>query len=188
MLKDSIKIIKRLETYLRRGGYRKFEPFSLEKDKIHLLVFLIKTKKQTIVNALVLAPLQFIQNELDPRIQQIAEDKFYIGVFVNDKKNIIYNSDKQNLNVEYSYSKPFWFLSNYYLGIELKDQTINQLVKARTLKNALSILIIDLVLLFGAWMIYRNLKIWDPQPKSRPQAGSTWVSNPSPGRFWWWGV
>lgn len=157
LLKDSSKTINKLERYLR-SGYPKVEPFNLQDENHQLLVFLIKTKNKTIVNALVLNPLEFISNVLDPRIQQIAQDKFYIGAYFKNKENVVYNSDKHLLKAEFTYSKPFWYFTNYYIGIELKDQTINELVKSRSINNIYLILIIDLVLLFGALLINRNIK------------------------------
>lgn len=156
-IKDSTKTIKKLKRYLE-GDYRKIEPFHLGSSDVQLLVFLVSAKGKTIVNALVLNSLNFIKEVLDPKIQEIAQDKFYIGAFLNNKENIVYNSDKQKLDINYQYSKPFWFLDNYYLGIESKDKTIHELVQSRSMKNLYIILIIDFVLLIGAWMIYRNMK------------------------------
>jgi len=174
LLKDSSKVLSKLERYIK-DGYPKVEPFDLNDSTTQLLVFLIKTKDKTIVNALVLNPLQFIEDILDPKIQEITQDEFYIGVFLDNKTNIVYNSDKKVGSVEYTYSRPFWLFSNYYLGIELKDQTINQLVKSRSIKNIYIIAIIDLVLLFGAWLIYRNLK----KQMELAQLKSDFISNVS---------
>ena len=174
LLRDSSKTLKKLERYIK-ANYRKIEPFDLNDNNIQLLVFLIKTKEKTIVNALVLYSLQFIEDVLDPKIQEISQDKFYIGAFIDTSTNVIYNSDKKVAQVEFKHHKPFWFFSNYYFGIELKDQTINQLVESRSMKNIYVIIIIDLVLLLGVWIIYRNLK----KQMELAQLKSDFISNVS---------
>ncbi len=174
LLKDSIQIINKLEKYIK-GNYRKIESFSMNNNNYQLLVFLIKAKERTIVNALVLKSLEFIEDVLDPKIQEISRDKFYIGAFIDTSTNVIYNSDKRAENVEFTHSKPFWFFSNYYLGIELKDQSINQLVRSKSRQDIFIIAIIDLVLLFGAWLIYRNLK----KQMELAQLKSDFISNVS---------
>jgi two-component system phosphate regulon sensor histidine kinase PhoR len=44
------------------------------------------------------------------------------------------------------------------MGIELKDITIADLARERIRKNLLLIGIMDIILLFGAWLIFRNIK------------------------------
>jgi two-component system phosphate regulon sensor histidine kinase PhoR len=173
-LKDSAQIVKKLERYIEEN-YQKVEPFDLKNNDIQVLVFIIKTEEQTIVNALVLNSLEFIEDVLDPKIQQISQDKFYIGAFIDTSSNVIYNSDKKAEKVEFIHNKPFWFFSDYYLGIELKGQSISQVVKARSRQNIYIIAIIDLVLLFGAWLIYRNLK----KQMELAQLKSDFISNVS---------
>ena len=174
LLKDSIKIIKKLDRYIK-ANYRKFEPFDLNNNEIQLLVFLTNTNEKTIVNALIINPLQFIEEDLDPRIQEISQDKFFIGAFIDNPANIVYNSDKKVEKVKFKHSKPFWLLSDYYLGIELKDKTISELVRSRTITNIYIIVIIDLVLLFGAWLIYHNVK----KQMELAQLKSDFISNVS---------
>ncbi len=174
LLKDSVQIIRKLEQYIK-ANYPKVEPFNVNNNNIQVLVFLIKTEEQTIVNALVLNSLEFIEDVLDPKIQQISQDKFYIGAFIDTSTNVVYNSDKRAEKVEFKHNKPFWFFSNYYLGIELKGQSISQVIKARSRQNIYIIAIIDLVLLFGAWLIYRNLK----KQMELAQLKSDFISNVS---------
>ncbi len=174
LLKDSSKSIIKLEKYIEEN-YRKIEPFKLNDKNIQLLVFLIKTKEEIVINALILNSLQFIEDVLDSRIQQIAQDEFYIGAFIDTSTNIVYNSDKTVQDVEFKHSKPFWLLSDYYLGIELKNETISELVQARTITDIYVIAFIDLVLLFGAWLIYRSIK----KQMELAQLKSDFISNVS---------
>jgi two-component system, OmpR family, phosphate regulon sensor histidine kinase PhoR len=149
--------IRRLQSYLK-GGYRKIQSYELDSNGLQLLVFLDESKTGVIINSLVIDPRQFVNKVLDPKIQEIAQDKFYITAFYKTENNIIYNSNKKNQIKQPKHFKPFWLLSDYYVGIELKDRTINDVARERSLRNIYLIVFIDLILMAGAWLIYRNIK------------------------------
>jgi len=157
VLTNNIGAIERLSTYLE-VGYRKISSFKLEDKDQRLIVFLSKKGKEVVVNAVVVSPTRFIQEVLDPKIQEISQDKFYIGAFYKTEADIFYNSDKQYSPKKFEFSKPIWFFDMYHLGIELKNQTIKELVESRARKNIYLMIFVDLVLLFGAWLISRNVK------------------------------
>ncbi len=54
--------------------------------------------------------------------------------------------------------RPFWLLKKYQMGIQLKDITIADLARERRQKNLLLIGFMDLILLSGAWLIFRNIR------------------------------
>ncbi len=174
ILKSNSKILKRLKTYLT-GSYRKIESFELKKENYQLLVFAIEIKRTYYFVNVILNSKKFINEVLDPKIQEIAQDKFYISAFYKSLNNNIYNSDKQHIQQNIEHKKAFWFLRNYYLGIELKNSTIKELVRARAKKNIYLIVAVDLVLLFGAWLIYRNIK----KQMELAQIKSDFISNVS---------
>lgn len=156
LVKQNRKISSQLTRYIDEG-YRKLEPFKLEKCSLQLIVFAVVVHGEKRIVALGFNPQQFIHEVLDPKIQEITQDKFYIGAMDNATQGVIYNSDKGFTPKGFKYKKAFWLLSDYHIGIELKDQTINELVKARSRKNLYLIIIIDFVLIFGAVLIYRNI-------------------------------
>jgi len=157
VLNKNIGAIERLTTYLE-VGYRKISSFNLEEKDQRLIVFLSKKGKDVVINAFVVSPTHFIQEVLDPKIQEISQDKFYIGAFYKTEDHIFYNSDKQYSPKKFEFSKPIWFFDRYHLGIELKNQTIKELVVSRARKNIYLMILVDLVLLFGAWLIFRSIK------------------------------
>jgi two-component system phosphate regulon sensor histidine kinase PhoR len=54
--------------------------------------------------------------------------------------------------------EPFWLFTNYMMGIELKDITIADLTKERVKRNLIINGLMDIILLSGAWIIFRNVK------------------------------
>jgi two-component system, OmpR family, phosphate regulon sensor histidine kinase PhoR len=166
--------LERLKSYLN-AGYPKIQSFALDSSAAQLMVFLSKTEKGIWINTILLDPDKFIRIILDPKIQEIAQDKFYISAYNKAKDKIIYTSDKKNSTVKITHFRPFWLINNYYIGIELKNQTITDLAKTRSIRNIYLVAFIDLILLLGAWMIYRNIK----KQMELSQLKSDFVSNVS---------
>jgi two-component system, OmpR family, phosphate regulon sensor histidine kinase PhoR len=156
LLKNNSKTIKQLQTYLR-GGYRKVEPIGSTNVNLQWIVFLTHIKDKEIINVLVIDPEQFIKQVLDPKIQQIAKGKFDIAAYRSGEALPFYTSNKQNDARKINNKAPFWLLTNYFMGIELKDATIADLTKDRVKRNLLVIGFMDLILLFGVWLIFRNV-------------------------------
>jgi two-component system, OmpR family, phosphate regulon sensor histidine kinase PhoR len=166
--------LKRLQTYMR-GGYRKIETIGNANSKMQWIVFFTHSEDQDIINVLVIDPEKFISQVLDPKIQEIAKGKFYIVAYRTGEALPFYTSNKQHYSGSINDKKPFWLLKNYLMGIELKDITIADLARERIRKNLLLIGLMDLILLSGAWLIFRNFK----KQVELSQLKSDFVSNVS---------
>ena len=94
---------------------------------------------------------------LDPKIQEIAKDKFHIVAYRAGDEVPFYTSNKQVKYRKDFREKPFWLLKDYQMGIELRDITIADLARDRSKRNLLLIGLMDIILLFGAWLIFRNI-------------------------------
>ncbi len=148
--------IRRLQTYMR-GGYRKIETVGNPGRDMQWIVFLTRLDDRDIINVLILDPGKFISQVLDPKIQEIARGKFHIVAYRAGDKEPFYSSDKQQSTGNVSEKRPFWFLKDYTMGIVLKEMTIADLARERIRRNLLLIGLMDVILLLGAWLIYRNI-------------------------------
>jgi len=151
------KTLQQLQTYMR-GGYRKIETIGKAGRDMQLIVFYTLIKDQYVINVLVLDPGKFISQVLDPKIQEIAKDKFYIVAYRAGEDLPFYTSDKQYNPGRIDDKEPFWLLKDYLMGIELKDLTIADLARERTKRNFILVVLMDTVLLIGTWLIFRNVK------------------------------
>lgn len=151
------KTLQQLQTYMR-GGYRKIETIGKAGRDMQLIVFYTLIKDQYVINVLVLDPGKFISQVLDPKIQEIAKDKFYIVAYRAGEDLPFYTSDKQYNPGRIDDKEPFWLLKDYLMGIELKDLTIADLARERTKRNLILVVLMDTVLLIGTWLIFRNVK------------------------------
>jgi two-component system phosphate regulon sensor histidine kinase PhoR len=168
------KTLQQLQTYMR-GGYRKIETIGKTDRDMQLIVFYTLVKDQYLINVLVIDPGKFISQVLDPKIQEIAKDKFYIVAYRAGEDLPFYTSNKQYNPGKIDDKEPFWLLKDYLMGIEMKDLTIADLARERTKRNLILIVLMDTVLLLGTWLIFRNVK----RQVELSQMKSDFVSNVS---------
>ncbi len=157
MLQKNSTVIEQLQTYLK-AGYRKIISIGNTGNEMQCIVFLTLVKNEEIINVLVIDPVRFINKVLDPKIQEIAKGKFHIAAYHLGDQVPFYTSNKQYIPGNIDDKEPFWLLKNYTMGIELKDATIADLTKDRIRRNLVMIGLVDLILLFGAALIFRNVR------------------------------
>ncbi len=138
-------------------------------------MFLSKVNGNEIINVLVIKPEAFISQVLDPKMQEIARGKFYIAAYREGEEKPFYLTNKQIDAGKVSNKKPFWLMKDYKMGIELKNLTISDLARDRMKRNLMVIGIMDLLLIFGAWLIFRNIS----KQVELSQLKSDFVSNVS---------
>jgi two-component system phosphate regulon sensor histidine kinase PhoR len=168
------KTLQQLQTYIREG-YRKIETIGKAGRDMQLIIFYTLIKDQYIINVLIIDPVKLISQVLDPKIQEIAKDKFYIVAYRAGEDLPFYTSNKQYNPGKIDDKEPFWLLKDYLMGIELKDFTIADLARDRTKRNLILVVLMDAVLLFGTWLIFRNVK----RQVELSQMKSDFVSNVS---------
>jgi two-component system phosphate regulon sensor histidine kinase PhoR len=156
ILNSNSRSIKQLQTY-KKEGYRKIEPIADNRNDVQWIVFLTSVNNRAVINLLVIDPGIFIGQVLDPKIQEIAKGKFHIAAYRKGEDLPFYTSNKQYNPGKINDRAPFWLMTNYLMGIELTDITIADLSRERVKRNLILIGLMDLILLFGAWLIIRNV-------------------------------
>ena len=156
LLKSNSKTLLQLQSYIKRG-YRKIETIGNAGSDLQLIVFISLVKNEENIIVLVIDPEKFISQVLDPKIQEIAKDKFHIAAYRKGENLPFYTSDKQYNPEKITEKEPFWLLKGYLMGIELKDLTIADLARERKKRDLILTGLMDIILLFGAWLIFRNV-------------------------------
>jgi two-component system, OmpR family, phosphate regulon sensor histidine kinase PhoR len=156
-LANNSKTINQLQTFMA-NGYRKIEPIKNTGKNSQWIVFLTHFNEKEVINILVIDPEKFISQVLDPKIQKIAKGKFDIAAYRSGEDLPFYTAMKKSGSRKISEREPFWLFTNYMMGIELKDITIADLTKERVKRNLIIIGLMDIILLSGAWIIFRNVK------------------------------
>ena len=152
--------LARLKSYQREGYIRK-EPLGKLQSEGPLanhsgLLFLLEEGQQYQVCMLVLSPGLFITQNLAQKIQSVAQESFIISAY--DDANDLQIALTDSIAGQVPNKRPLWLLPDYSLGIVLKGETIQDLAKTRTINNLLILLGVDLILLIGLFLIYRNIK------------------------------
>ena len=176
ILETNRSSVYRLIQYID-GGYRKIQPIDIEIPNHSLFLFAYQKSADSIgVCGIVVNTQGFIRENLGPKIQAVAQDQFYLSVFelASDTEvfsNELYETEDKNIE----HKKALWLMPDYLLGIQLKGETIEDLVKRRTRFNIWIIVIIDIIMILAAGFVYRGVR----QQMKLAQIKSEFVSNVS---------
>ena len=140
-------------------GYNKIEPINdtLKKNS-QFLFFVVSENSQKRIYGFNINTYQFIQTVLGPKIQRTSEEKFLISVKNTIRDELTYTTDSADAFSDEQIYKSIWLLPGYELGIQLKDETIETLVHKRTRTNMMLIIGLVVILLLGAWLVFKNIK------------------------------
>ena len=146
----------------QRVEYRKIEPLafndSLEKEVPVVLAFITKDYAAVPrIVGIVLDERSFIHDILLRKLGEAAGDEFVLAA-INRKTGKVADATSPVLRDEIKQEKPLWLFPDYTLGIRLKGRTIDELVESRFYRNMTIIIILDIVLLAGVFLIYRTLR------------------------------
>ncbi|HYF67508.1 MAG TPA: HAMP domain-containing sensor histidine kinase [Ohtaekwangia sp.] len=180
--------IDRLVSY-HEGGFRKMEPLdsTLNGNRIPIMFVLDEGAGTYKLAVLIIDLSQFIRNILGPKMQAISQDKFVIAAFNSMDKSLIYSTESIRHGspvtsasayqaVQHnSQKKALWLLPGYYLGISLKEVTIDDLVKDRITTTIVILSLLILTLVVGIVFLYRNIK----REMDLSEAKAAFVSNVS---------
>jgi len=151
-------LIKRLFTY-KQAGYSKLEPVKTDSTEEGAILLFIEETPSGVkrITGMLIDPKVFTYRILSPKLQEIARDEFVISVLM-PTENFQFNSTNDFVVREVQQERPLWMFPDYKIGISLVGQTIEELVQQRALTNILLIGLLTLVLILGAWIVYRNIK------------------------------
>jgi len=168
--------IYRLIQYLD-GGYRKIQPIDLSLPNNSLFLFAYKDlERKTGICGILVNTRGFIKENLGPKIQSVAQNKFYLSVFEKSSQDEVYSNELYPTDEKkIEHKNDLWLMPDYQLGIQLKGETIEDLVEQRSNFNIWAIVIMDLILILAAWFVYRGVR----QQLKLAQIKSEFVSNVS---------
>lgn len=155
--------IHRLIKY-KKSGFQKIEPLSLpDSSQQHIILAFILNEATggKIVGGIGLNPSAFITETLSPKLQTVARDKFIISAYEKGIDPPVYSTRDTISDLDYrsrAVTKDFWILPGHYLGISLKGDSIDKIVKERTYLNLGLILLLNVVLILGVWLVFKNVK------------------------------
>jgi signal transduction histidine kinase len=146
---------------LQKAEYRKLEPVIVSgrdtSNKQIALLFLGVTRSSTYLLGVILEPASFIREVLSGRINEVAGDEFVLAVVQRGESVPVYSNVPVEVN-DLRQRKELWLFPDYTLGIRVQGETIDEVVRARFYRNMFLLLLLDLILIGGAWIVYRTLR------------------------------
>lgn len=148
-----------------RANYRKISSARLvnsAEEQSLMLFFILKNPSPQghTLAGIVIDPGLFIEMNLGPRLQTIAQEKFVISAFHQSVDEPVYTTTDSLSTDEnaIAITKDFWILPDYYLGIGSEGESIFEIVRSRTLLNVGLLVFMLVVLGVGLFLIYRNVR------------------------------
>jgi two-component system, OmpR family, phosphate regulon sensor histidine kinase PhoR len=147
---------------LWNSGYRKLEGLPLadgpDPDTLIMLAFVASPAGalSDTIAGIVLNPDRFVRSVLAQKITEGAGEEFQLAVFRRGTADPIFTTG--TAPPERYQRKQLWLFPHLSLGIQLRGTTIEDLVRSRFRRNLVLILMLDAVLLAGAWLVYRTLR------------------------------
>jgi two-component system phosphate regulon sensor histidine kinase PhoR len=160
LLRAQQQTVERL-THLQETGYRKIEGVSVDESKggktTCLLFVLDLASGRPLVTGIVLDAESFVRDVLRQKLNEAAGDEFILSVVRKDNNLQVYATGPLRPGEERQI-KDLWLFPDYSLGIRLKGQTIEELVRERFYRNLSLLMILDIMIVIGVWFVYRTVR------------------------------
>ncbi len=150
--------IAQLQRY-SKSGYRKLIGIDLDyNEHTSMMVFVTEHEGRQFLNLIILDAFRYIQEVLSPRLQMVAGDNLIIVVTHQKTQKVIASSLLNTVPDQVVKEQSIWWLPDYVLGIQPQGISISDLAQKRASQNISLLLLVDVLLIFGAWLFYRNVK------------------------------
>lgn len=154
VMKGHKEKIERLFHY-QTFSYQKLEPVVLSDST--LLILFTPASRRPLVVGIVINSTQFINSVIGKRLSDLARDEFVLAVVKQSSNTIVFSTSDFSLT-EPAQQRLLWIFPDHVVKIKLKGTTVQQLAAERFNRNLVLILILDVVLILGAWFIFRTIK------------------------------
>ncbi|MBD3225553.1 MAG: sensor histidine kinase, partial [Caldithrix sp.] len=162
LLQESLKrqrsVIKQL-VQNKRQGYTKIESMTMNKTLPNQFTLLFVADTPPIgkyIVGMVINQQSFIQTVLGPKIEEFAGQQFDLGIFDDRSGREIFASGSFSIN-KVQIKRKLWVFPNLYLGINLRGQTISELVQKRFYQSLVFMVFLNIILIAGAIFLYRSI-------------------------------
>ncbi len=136
-------------------SYRKLEPI-ISSDSTLIILFIPLNSLSQVVGIIVHNE-RFINDIIGKKLIDIAQNDFILSV---DRLSTATNvfSTLPSTNEGFSQQRPLWIFPDYSVKIRLRGTTLQEAAKDRFTTNVALIIVLDVILLAGAFFVYRLVK------------------------------
>jgi two-component system, OmpR family, phosphate regulon sensor histidine kinase PhoR len=165
----------RIEEVLRRNGevidrvnrykqleYRRMETIALDDtastNETLLVIFRLESERfAPRLGGMVVNEPFFIRTVLGPRLRGAIGEEFSAAVLKAPRDSVVFSTDSITAP-DLRQRRNLWLLPGYSLGIATRGPTLEELARSRFALNLGLILLLDVILIAGAWMVYRSVR------------------------------
>ncbi|MDP1678214.1 MAG: ATP-binding protein [Bacteroidota bacterium] len=146
------EMIDRLIRY-QAASYRKLEPV-IESDSTTIIFFV--TSAPVKVVGIVINNEFFINSIISKKLIDIAQNDFVVAVDRQSNGFTLFTTSPEQ-NKTFSQQRQLWIFPDHIIKIRLKGTTIQDAAQERFNRNVLLIIGMDIVLILGAWFVFRTI-------------------------------
>ena len=149
------KKIDELKKFLE-DGYQRIE--SVRKNEYTTLIFLLKNREKNVLGTILIHTGTFIEQNLGPSIQQVAQQDFYINVTDRKLNSILYSVGPSSENFSNLHTLSSWYLPDIEFSIQLRSATIDSLVKERSQRDNYIFIAVLIIVLLGIVFVIISIR------------------------------
>ncbi len=146
---------------LRQTGYTRLQPQLLDSaagDMRVVLLFPVEFPDASHgLGGILIEPEKFSREVLGPRILETAGSQLIAAVFRHGTDNAVYATEEGGLD-RIVRRRALWIFPNLEVGIRFRGDSAEDLAASRSRQLLVIIVALDLLLLTGAWLTYRNVR------------------------------
>lgn len=146
--------VTRLIRY-RDLSYRRLEPI-VTSDSTLLLLFAPAADPAAVIGIVVRTD-RFIRDIAGTKLSEIAQNELILAVSTRSSARLIYSTAPRSTAL-FSHERPLWIFPDHVVKIRLNGVTIEEAAQDRFQRNMILIVVLDIVLLIGAFFVYRLIR------------------------------
>lgn len=154
ILPDSLLFIQ-LKKYAGKN-YQRIE--SIRDNEFTNLYFVLESGNHTVACGFRVHTKTFIEQNLNPGIQQISQDRFSITVFDSASHEIFIDEDTTAIKKVSEHIQELWYFPGNFVDIGLKSATIEELVTARSKNDNYILWALMLVVFLGISFVIFSIR------------------------------
>lgn len=149
------QLIETLNRFFQEGNQR-IE--TRTEGQFTILYFLPKNRGKNVLGVIYINTKTFIEQNLGPTIQQVAQQSFNMKVINKNDNKILYSVGPVGENLLDSHSKVAWYLPGIEFSIQLRSATIDSLVRERSKRENYLFAGVLLLVLFGILFVIVSIR------------------------------
>lgn len=146
--------IDRLFRY-QEVSYRKLEPVIVS-DSMMILLYVPSTAPHRVVG-IALHTQRFISDVIGRKLSELAQNDFVLAVVHQPLDRIVFTTSP-NLAGGFVQQRQLWIFPDHVVKIKLQGVSVQEIANERYKRNLALIILLDVVLILGAWFVFRTIR------------------------------